>query len=163
MAGPHVSGVVALMISANPSLAGQVDTIEAILQRTAIPLITDQECDSISGNTIPNHTYGYGRIDALSAVKEAIAKSSSSVESNNEIARIFPNPVMNQLYIEIPQLSGPIDLKIIDARGQLVIQHRLNSSIRKMHAIDMDRLPSGIYYFSLTANVMVQTGKLVKL
>ncbi|HHM21913.1 MAG TPA: peptidase S8, partial [Bacteroidetes bacterium] len=69
MAGPHVAGVVALMISANPQLAGQVELIESILQQTAVPLITQQDCNGISGDDIPNNTYGHGRVDALAAVQ----------------------------------------------------------------------------------------------
>jgi serine protease AprX len=67
MAAPHVAGLVALLISANPDLAGQVDDIEAIIRETAVPLTTAQECGGIPGHLIPNHTFGYGRIDALAA------------------------------------------------------------------------------------------------
>lgn len=35
MAGPHVAGLVALMISANPELAGKVDEIEEMIESTA--------------------------------------------------------------------------------------------------------------------------------
>lgn len=38
MAGPHVAGLVALMVGANPLLAGQVDTIQEIIKRTAEPI-----------------------------------------------------------------------------------------------------------------------------
>src|SRR5690606_17070105 len=44
MAGPHVAGVVALMISANPELAGQVELIESILENTARPKESEQKC-----------------------------------------------------------------------------------------------------------------------
>ena len=37
MAGPHVAGLVALIISANPALAGNVDRIEDIIEQTAVP------------------------------------------------------------------------------------------------------------------------------
>ncbi len=72
MAGPHVAGTVALMISANPSLAGQVEKIETILEQTAMPLITGYECGTLSDTDIPNNTFGYGRIDALAAVNRAL-------------------------------------------------------------------------------------------
>ena len=36
IAGPHVAGAVALIISANPDLAGQVEAIEALLESTAV-------------------------------------------------------------------------------------------------------------------------------
>ena len=65
MAAPHVAGLVALIISANPSLAGDIDAIEATIRENAVPLTSLQECGGISGSTIPNNTYGYGRIDAL--------------------------------------------------------------------------------------------------
>ncbi len=71
MAGPHVAGLVALIISANPDLAGEVQTIEDIIRQTAIPRTTEQECGGVSGNDIPNNTYGYGRISALRAIEEA--------------------------------------------------------------------------------------------
>lgn len=68
MAGPHVAGLVALLLAADPELAGQVDEIEAIIRETAVPLTTVQECGGIPGDQIPNNTFGYGRIDALAAV-----------------------------------------------------------------------------------------------
>ncbi|MCB0430706.1 MAG: S8 family serine peptidase [Flavobacteriales bacterium] len=72
MAGPHVVGAVALLISANPSLAGQVDTIEDVLERTAIRKTSSQTCSGISGSSIPNNTWGWGRIDILKAVEEVM-------------------------------------------------------------------------------------------
>ncbi len=70
MAGPHVAGLVALLISANPSLAGDVDAIEAILRETAVPLTTSQGCGSDGPTDVPNNVYGYGRIDALAPILE---------------------------------------------------------------------------------------------
>jgi subtilisin family serine protease len=72
MAGPHVAGTVALMISANPDLAGQVEKIESILEQTAVPISASQTCGTLSIADIPNNTFGYGRIDALAAVNRAI-------------------------------------------------------------------------------------------
>jgi serine protease AprX len=68
MAAPHVAGLVALLISANPSLAGDVAAIEAILQGTAVPRTTTQGCGSDTPTSVPNNVYGYGRIDALTAI-----------------------------------------------------------------------------------------------
>ena len=164
MAGPHVAGVVALMISANPSLAGQVDTIEAIIQSTAVPLITDQECDSISGTQVPNHTYGYGRIDALAAVREALARSSSNTGPPIlDFAKVFPNPVRDRLYVDMQGFQGPSMLNLIDGTGQSVVDHQLLKLNRELYSIDLSLLPSGIYYYRITANDAVQSGKIIKL
>jgi serine protease AprX len=67
MAGPHVAGMVALLLSVNPDLAGQVDEIEAIITSTAVPLTSAQTCGGVSGAQIPNNTFGWGRIDAWAA------------------------------------------------------------------------------------------------
>jgi subtilisin family serine protease len=64
MAAPHVAGLVALLLSANPDLIGQVDRIEDIIETTALPRTTLQNCGSILGSSIPNNTYGWGRVDA---------------------------------------------------------------------------------------------------
>lgn len=60
MAAPHVSGVVALMLQADPSLS--VDEVEAILTSTAHPL----------GDQVPNNSSGWGRIDGYRAASVAL-------------------------------------------------------------------------------------------
>lgn len=72
MAGPHVAGAVALIISANPDLAGEVDIIKDIIKSTAVNLVDSMECEGISALDIPNIYYGYGRIDVLAAVEMAL-------------------------------------------------------------------------------------------
>lgn len=72
MAGPHVAGLVALLISANPRLAGRVDTLENIIEQTAVRKTTTEGCGLDSTSAVPNNTYGWGRIDALAAVLEAL-------------------------------------------------------------------------------------------
>jgi len=68
MAAPHVAGLVALMLSAHPELSGQVELVEQIIQETAVPLATTTPCgDDIAGVSVPNNTYGWGRIDAQQA------------------------------------------------------------------------------------------------
>lgn len=71
MAGPHVAGAVALIISANPNLAGEVDQIEDILEQTALPLFGGSTCGGITPTSTPNNTFGYGLIDVQKAVARA--------------------------------------------------------------------------------------------
>ncbi len=67
MAAPHVAGLVALLVSANPSLKGQVDNLENVINLTAVPRTSGQTCGGVPGSEIPNNTYGYGRIDSWEA------------------------------------------------------------------------------------------------
>jgi subtilisin family serine protease len=71
MAAPHVAGVAALLISARPELAGQVATIEEIIQLSAVPLVSEEDCGGTAG-LVPNNVYGWGRIDALAAIERAM-------------------------------------------------------------------------------------------
>ncbi len=67
MAAPHVAGQVALLLSAAPYLAGDVDKIEEIIQNTAVPLTTSDGCGGDSDTDVPNHSFGWGRIDVPSS------------------------------------------------------------------------------------------------
>jgi len=119
MAGPHTVGLVALMISANPDLAGQVEVIEDIIELTAVPKTDTVDCGGISSQDIPNNIYGYGRINALAAVNEGLNFSN---KNNNELTNIsintFPNPTSDFISFEFFNLLGKTDLEIYDATGR---------------------------------------------
>jgi len=68
MASPHVAGLVALIMSAEPRLIGRVADIRTLIERTAVPIHTTQVCGGTGENDIPNNIFGYGRIDALAAI-----------------------------------------------------------------------------------------------
>ena len=70
MAAPHVAGLTALLISAQPGLAGQVDELETLIEGSAVPLYTTETCGGDTPTSHPNHTYGWGRIDALAAYQD---------------------------------------------------------------------------------------------
>jgi len=65
MAGPHVAGQAALLISAQPELAGDVDSLEICIEETAFPRASGQNCGGIPFPEIPNHTYGWGRVELV--------------------------------------------------------------------------------------------------
>ncbi|MFN2468521.1 MAG: S8 family serine peptidase [Gaiellaceae bacterium] len=90
MAAPHVAGLVALIISAAPTLAGNVPVLESILQRTAVPLpMPAQPCGGDLPNERPNNTWGFGRIDALDAVQMALT-GPTAVRVSSFAARRIP-------------------------------------------------------------------------
>jgi subtilisin family serine protease len=66
MAGPHVAGAVALLLSAVPALSGNPDAIEQRLADSAFRLST-ASCSSTAG-VYPNNLFGWGRLDILAAV-----------------------------------------------------------------------------------------------
>ncbi|HEV8232239.1 MAG TPA: S8 family serine peptidase, partial [Thermoanaerobaculia bacterium] len=71
MASPHVAGVVALLWSARPQLVRDIVATKTVLENTANPGVTvnpAQTCGGTPSTTIPNNSFGYGRVDVLAAV-----------------------------------------------------------------------------------------------
>ncbi len=66
LAAPHVTGIAALMLSAAPHLKGRVEVLEELIRQTALPKVGD------CGGDRPNNSFGWGRVDALAAVKAAL-------------------------------------------------------------------------------------------
>lgn len=67
MAAPHVSGAVALLWSAAPSLIGDVDATRRLLDATA----RDADDTSCGGTAGDNNVFGEGRLDALAVIESA--------------------------------------------------------------------------------------------
>lgn len=80
MAGPHVTGLVGLLWSANPGLRGNVAQTMQIIQSTATPL-TDQAGHRCGGDYTegPNHDWGHGTIDAYAAVMAALGSVPTAI------------------------------------------------------------------------------------
>lgn len=93
MAAPHVAGLVALLVSASPPLAGQVDEIEYIINQTAVPLTTSQGCGGDGPTDVPNNVYGWGRIDALAAYN-ALGTQSLTLTKTASAAAVAPGEII---------------------------------------------------------------------
>ncbi len=165
MAGPHAVGAVALIISANPDLAGQVDTIETILEETAVPKTTDQICGDIPGSEVPNHTFGYGRIDVLAAVQRAldmITPTSVASAPENASIHIFPNPANEQTRIHFKNVSGTTHLDISNGMGQIIRQFDWLINKGDVKSLSIKDLPIGTYFYKCTFDSEVISGKLIR-
>ncbi len=166
MAGPHVVGTVALMISANPELAGEVDVIEDIIEQTALPRTTDQDCGDIAGTEVPNNTYGYGRINALAAVQEALLYTSveEGIAFTPGELRVLPNPFKEELELWLPEeVKGPAVFRLYNLQGQSVLEAPVSATDPRKMRLSVSHLPKGIYFYTLkTDKAQTYTGKLIK-
>jgi len=75
MAAPHVSGTVALLWSAAPSLRGDINATKALLDQSG----SDVDNTTCGGTAADNNVYGEGRLDAYQAVTLAPRGPSGSV------------------------------------------------------------------------------------
>ncbi len=73
MAGPHVTGLVALLWSANPALVGDVDTTAQIIMETAAYIPAPDLCGADTGTQ--NNVYGAGIVVAPAAVERALQEA----------------------------------------------------------------------------------------
>jgi len=165
MAGPHVAGLVALIISANPDLAGKVDTIEQIIEQTAVPKTTDQNCGDILGTEVPNNTYGFGRVDALAAVEAALALIPPPPSGTDELVRasvqVFPNPVSKDLNILVKNATGNLQFELFTVSGSKVLDEKWEAA-NGVHSVDFSVQMPGIYLYRILSGQDVVQGKIVK-
>lgn len=139
MAGPHVAGLIALIINANPALDGNVDKIEEIIRLSSRPAESLLECTGAISSSRPNHVYGYGRILAPEAIRLAILTRSNDLDRDDEEFLIQPNLVTNSLRI-IDFSEKSKTYSIVSITGE-VIQGKINSH----QSYNVSHLHSGMY------------------
>ena len=165
MAGPHVVGAVALMISANPQLAGQVDTIERILELTCRPMQTTQNCGTISGLSIPNNTYGWGRINALEAVKKGLLykRPTTKTIENQTFIKVSPNPFSSEISVNTEGVVGETKVIIFNVNGQVIVEKTSMFAPSNTLTISLPNMPNGIYFYKIYNKNVTLGGKVVKI
>jgi subtilisin family serine protease len=167
---PHAGGVAALLIDADADLAGNVDALEYLIEQSALPRTTTQDCGDVSGDEVPNNTYGWGRLDALAAYELAMVTGvhESEPDFGLRLAPNVPNPFNPKTIIRcaVPE-PGVVVLAIYDLAGRLV--RTLASEQRPAGDFEVEwdgrdgrgyNLPSGVYLCRLEACGMVRHHKL---
>lgn len=151
MSAPHVTGIVALLLEANPKLsAAQAEEI----------LETSADIESYMG-TMPNYTYGYGRVNAYSAIIRTLQTSNLNSFNTGAGISFFPNPVEDMLHIELPQLNSAI-LNIFDMQGRMVLNLSEADLNEGRQSIDLSKIDSGMYVLSFSNGGELFTFRLIK-
>ena len=123
MASPHVNGVMALMLSANPDLSSE--QVKTIIYDTAVDM----------GSAGKDNDFGYGMIDALAAVNVALGTVSLTVDyPNGRPSLLDPNggteieisiggnaaPVAGSGVLHWTTISGSNEAAMADVTGGMV-------------------------------------------
>lgn len=158
MAGPHMAGAVALLLSALPDLAGNVEAIERIFRESALPLYHSQDCGNYPGNAHPNAVYGYGRIDLMAAYNLGqIAVNNQEISAAPDVM-LYPNPARQMVSMDLSALSSDSDLSLLGADGRLLQQLQLRGPIAQL---SLEGLAAGIYWVKIRSGQQQLVRKLV--
>ncbi len=78
-------------------------------------------------------------------------------------ALIFPNPAHDIVTIEYKSDTGPVQLFVIDVKGQVVYQDSLGNKGEGIQQIriDLHLLPRGVYLVRLIGGKELYTGKIL--
>jgi subtilisin family serine protease len=144
MSAPHVCGIVALMLEANPRL--NPEQIRTILQKTALK-------DEFTGSEDSNNIYGFGKVNAFGAVKEVIRVNTAKAVHPSDVM-IFPNPADDEIIIKgMPNA----EVELYDMRGKTVLKNNLN----RFNTLDISDLKPGIYLIKASLNERLLQTKII--
>lgn len=151
MATPHVAGIIALWLEANPSLTP--DDIKNIFAMTA----TQDQYTAASPLQ-----FGYGKINAYDGIKKCIGEATS-------IARIMGDgdskePVITMGYrsvrILVPHTDAPSTVDIFRTDGTLISHDTINGNTATTFPLPANR---GLYIIKVKGNGCERTVKVIRL
>ncbi len=135
MASPHVAGVVALMLQADPDLT--FDEIKTIFEETG------REDQFTEG--LPNRNFGYGKIDALASIDKIITSVEQSVKKEN--FRLYPTPATNRVVLENSSNEPLNRIEIYNSFGNKILT-KDRTDQRFIH-FETDAFAPGTYFMSI--------------
>lgn len=91
-------------------------------------------------------------IDAPMAVED--------VNLNNMI-NIYPNPVANDLNLQVSESISNVEIKLLDTVGNIVLEEKFDH-IQKTQKINASKLPAGVYIAYIKTNKGLITKKIIK-
>ena len=150
MSSPAVTGIVALVLQANPLLS--TNQVRDIIFSTAR---NDSYTGPLIANDSASEVWGWGKIDALAAVN--LAMQTVSIEQAEELGlpmHIYPNPATQSVTIAAG-CGGQQQMSIFSIDGRLVMQAPVTDRI----TIDVSRWNGGVYIVrmgSRTAKMIVR-------
>lgn len=131
-AAPLTTGIIALMLESSPNLTPA--EIKTTLQQTC----TQDE----NTGSVPNNTWGYGKINALLAIEKTLSVDENDIVS----ATVFPNPGNGKLSIVLEKNYSDVNLIVRNVFGQTLMNRKYTGTT----SFDIDlKGPSGLYFLTI--------------
>lgn len=150
MASPCVSGIVALMLDASPTLSPA--QVKDIIKSTA-------RLDNYTGTiTAPGDTkWGMGKINAYQAVVLALNTVSIDEFKSNQWMALYPNPAQETVYLLFPENAEIGTVQLITIDGKTIPVNATQDP-----AIDLTTIASGVYTIVAEVNGTMISKRFVK-
>lgn len=153
MSGPAVTGVVALMLQANPNLT--VDQIREIIFTTAR---NDSETGPLVANDSMSLVWGWGKIDAVRCVNAAYDLLSIEEAQQVEVKLLsYPNPATHSVTI-LTGTNLPCQIEVYSLDGRLVASTEAETAA----TFDVEQWSRGTYIVRCQSRTGVRIAKIVK-
>ncbi|HVA97303.1 MAG TPA: S8/S53 family peptidase, partial [Bacteroidia bacterium] len=156
-ASPVVAGAAALYLERYPNSTN-------IQVRDAI--INCAKKDNFTGYSLPNYTWGYGKLNAFGALTGCVTAVPENNYSSEDYFSVYPNPFTNQTTIsyDISKISGNNNnnfIQITDVLGRVVQQIKI-SDTKNTVTFYKNNFPSGFYFVNLLVHWKnIQTKKMI--
>lgn len=136
MSSPAATGVVALILQANPTLT--VDEVREIVISTAR---NDDKTGNLHANGVADQRWGWGKIDALNAVNEALSRVSIPEAEELQLPlHVYPNPANHSVTVNT-NCGERQTLQVFSVSGNLVAEQPVDTET----TLDLSGWSRGIY------------------
>lgn len=150
MSSPMTTGVVALILEANPNLTPT--QVKQIIIETA----REDAKTGIIADT-GSVRWGFGKIHAWKAVKAALDFGGISQNEMNDFFYVYPNPSKEMLHINYSNIEDEGKIEIYNLEGKIIYTQSNLSNI-----ISTSQLNEGIYMITISTQNKKHTSKFVK-
>ncbi|MEM0543951.1 S8 family serine peptidase [Flavobacterium sp. j3] len=138
-----------------PIIAGAIASFWQAIPWASNQQVVDLVKQSSDRFSNPNNQFGYGIPDFQLALNMA-----QLIVQENDIENfsVFPNPVKNTFSISFPNYTEIAQLLIYNNLGQKVLEKNIYSN----DIVSLEGFSSGIYFYKIKTNLLLQSGKLIK-
>ncbi len=124
------------------------------------------QVNTSNGMLMPISKVGLGINVSDIAIMPSLQTSTRNLSGNNvENLRVYPNPVQNQLFIDISSLNNQQGtIRILDVRGAVLNNIQLNSSSESsnIYELNVSNLSKGLYIIELSNGDSKSISKIIK-
>ncbi|WP_298759007.1 S8 family serine peptidase [uncultured Psychroserpens sp.] len=139
----------------SPIMAGGIASLWQALPNATHEEIKQYVRLSASQYTTPDYFLGYGIPDLQLALDIGLSVQEEELFE----FKVFPNPAVDVLNIQVPSANDTTTLRIYDILGKTVLEQQIMQST---HQLDVSSMSAGVYIMSFQSGEASKTIKLIK-